>query len=96
MECSLNLKQFKVNGRICSLYEIGRGMSEDRLRKVVHALNEKGMEIDRLDFCEYADNDAMRHLFLIMKDGRRLRYFELEEDMIKMLFGEILAVAGNI
>ena len=85
-----------MNGRICSLYEIGRNMSEAKLRKVVHILNEKGMEVAEIDFCEYADNDAMRHLFLTMKDGRRLRYFELEEDIIKMLFREIMAVAGNI
>ncbi len=96
MQYSLNQKQFKMNGRMCSLYEIGKNMSDVQLQQVAHALNEKGMDVIRIEFYEYTDNDTMRHLLLTMKDGRKLRYFELEKEMIEQVFMEIVAEAGKI
>lgn len=77
--------------RNCSLYEIGRGLSARRMRRLIGSLNEKGYAIKALEFYEYSPTDALRHLFVRMEEeAEPIPYFQLDTACWQAIVEELL------
>ena len=91
---SIHTRCYLLNGRVCSLYEIGRSLSRSRLDGVVKALHSQGHPIESLEFYEYGDSDTLRHLFVKL-EGQEvpIPYFQLEKKVWQMIVKELVASA---
>ena len=78
---------------LCSLYEIGRSLSDKELQKVIARVRVKGYRVKKLEFYEYAPSDSMRHLFVRMEDeAESIPYFMLDKKCWSEIVKEIAAV----
>lgn len=87
---SIHTRRYLLNGRVCSLYEIGRSLSRSRLDGVVKALQSQGHLVESLEFYEYGDSDTLRHLFVKLKGQEPQPYFQLDRDLWLAIISELV------
>lgn len=88
---SIHVRCYRCNGRMCSLYEIGRSLSRTRLDRLVSTLQSQGCPVESLQFYEYGDSDSLRHLFVKLEGEEPQPYFQLEKGIWQMIVKELVA-----
>lgn len=87
---SIHVRCYHFNGRICSLYEIGRSMSRPLLDRLVSTLQSQGCPVESLQFYEYGDSDSLRHLFIKLEGQEApVPYFQLDRDLWLVIISEL-------
>lgn len=87
---SIHTRRYLLNGRVCSLYEIGRSLSRPHLGEIVRALQFQGYPIESLEFYEYGEADTLRHLFVKLKGQEPQPYFQLDRDLWLAIISELV------
>ena len=88
---SIHTRCYRCNGRMCSLYKIGRSLSRTHLDRLVSTLKSQDHPIESLEFYEYGNSDTPRHLFVKLEGKETpVPYFRLEKEIWQMTVKELL------